>query len=301
MISGVDREAPVVIDVEDKITAMAEEDTPETRVALVLRTINSLIGETSNCSTGYHNKNPKSAEIKKKYDEYIDLLSIINGKAIDYTKTGVLYNIPRHIAKYSKPLPYFMKYASEYYGALNNFSHAPSNMNRLCKDIEKWSSKHRYSAFTSRDFDYRIMIDDSIPIDDELQNQINKLYLDFCKEMAELQHDQSHVRKYGDKTLSAYDAKNFTINWGYYYDKYRSKCLSICSDKKQLANMAVRACYEFYSQKKNSKFMWRVAGDGIVDNIRQVPYPLPSHDENGEYEYLGRKYSLKQIEGVDVE
>lgn len=47
MMEGVDRNTPIVLDIEDKITAMAEEDTPENRAALVLRTINSLIGETS--------------------------------------------------------------------------------------------------------------------------------------------------------------------------------------------------------------------------------------------------------------
>lgn len=82
MMRGVDRNAPVVLDMEDKITALAEEDTPENRVALVLRTINSLIGETSNCATGYHNKQPKSEAARKKYESYVDLLSIINGKAI---------------------------------------------------------------------------------------------------------------------------------------------------------------------------------------------------------------------------
>lgn len=82
MMKGVDRNAPVVMDVEDKITALAEEDTPENRVKLVLRTINSLIGETSNASSCYHNKSPKSEETRKKYESYIDLLSIINGKAL---------------------------------------------------------------------------------------------------------------------------------------------------------------------------------------------------------------------------
>ena len=47
MMKGVDRNAPVVLDMEDKITALAEEDTMDNRVALILRTINSLIGETS--------------------------------------------------------------------------------------------------------------------------------------------------------------------------------------------------------------------------------------------------------------
>lgn len=291
MMKGVDRNAPVVLDIEDKITALAEEDTMDNRVALILRTINSLIGETSNAASCYHNKVPKNLETKKKYESYIDLLSIVNGKAIDYAKTGVLYNIPKHIAKYSKPLPYFMKYASEYYGSLNNLANTNSNMNRLCKDIEQWCKQHKYSV-NMKGFDYTIMIDESIPYNEELQHQINKLYIEFCNEMAALLRDQNNVRKYGDESLSKYDAANFTINWGYYYDRYRQKCQEICDNPKELANMAVRACYEFYPQKKNTKFMWRVASDGILQNLKQVNYPLPIRDDNGEHEYLGKKYSF---------
>ena len=83
MMKGVDRNAPVVLDVEDKITALAEEDTMDNRVALIVRTINSLIGETANCASCFHNKAPKKPETKKKYESYIDLLSIVNGKAIE--------------------------------------------------------------------------------------------------------------------------------------------------------------------------------------------------------------------------
>lgn len=298
MMKGVDRGAPVVLDMEDKITAMAEEDTAENRAALVLRTINSLIGETSNCATGYHNKQPKSEEVRKKYESYVDLLSIVNGKAIDYAKTGVLYNIPKHIAKYSKPLPYFMKYASDYYGSLNTFSHAPSNMNRLCKDLEAWFKTQRYSS-GSRDFDWTIMIDPSIDVEEELQKQINAIYLEFCKEMSSLQHDQMRVRKYGDENLTSYDAQNFTINWGYYYDKYRDRCLEICPDIKKLANATVLTCYQYHPRKNNTKFMWRVAGEGIVSNIAQTKFLLPIRDKAGEYEYLGKKYSFEIIQGVD--
>lgn len=82
MMEGVDREAPIVLDMEDKITALAEPDTQESRLALVLRTINSLIGEISNAASGYHNKAPRDPETKKKYSEYVDLLSILNGKAM---------------------------------------------------------------------------------------------------------------------------------------------------------------------------------------------------------------------------
>lgn len=195
-----------------------------------------------------------------------------------------------------------MKYASDYYGAMKTFSNAPSNMNRLCKDLEAWSKSQRYSN-GSRDFDWRIMIDDSISVPEEIQQEINKIYIEFCTEMAALQFDQRQIRKYGDDSISPYDAKNFVINWGYYYDQYKERCEKICPDLKQLANAAVFACYEYHPQKKNSKFAWRVAGEGIVQNIQQQIFPLPIRDPDGKYEYLGKKYSFAniQIEGDDQE
>ena len=41
---------------------------------------------------------------------------------------------------------------------------------------------------------------------------------------------------------------------------------------------------------KNKKFMWRVAGDGIVDNIKAIDIELPVKDDNGSYLYLGKHY-----------
>ena len=188
-----------------------------------------------------------------------------------------------------------MKYASEYYGGLNKFSHANTNMNRLCKDIEHWCKHSRYAGI-GNDFDYTIMIDNSLPVDDELQSQINELYLKFCNEMVSLQHDQLNVRKYGDSSLSQYNARNFTINWGYYYELYKQECEKLCSDVKQLANAAVRTCYEVYPTKRNTKFMWVVAGKGILSNLEQQIFKLPVKDCAGEYTYLGNRYTFKEIE-----
>lgn len=299
IMEGVDKDIPIVLDMEDKVTALAEEDTKENRLGLILRTLESSIGELSNMASCFHNKMPRDNEVKKKYDSYIDLLSIGTGKEIDFAKTGVRYKIPKHIAKYSKPLPYFMKYASEYYGGLKKFSHAHSNMNRLCKDIESWCKTERYHS-GARDFDYHIMIDETIEVPEELQAAINKMFMKFNREMSELAREQTNVRKYGDEALSKYDSRNFSINWGYYYEVYKQEAEKLCEDKKMLANAAVKACYEFH-QRKNSKFIWVVAGEGILENIKQVKFELPVRDAQGEYEYLGNKYSFTEIvlnEGV---
>ena len=82
IMSGVDRSCPVVIDVEDKITALSEDVVPENVLKLIKRTLHSMIGETSNCATAYHNKIAGTEEQRKKYQNYVNLLSIINGKSI---------------------------------------------------------------------------------------------------------------------------------------------------------------------------------------------------------------------------
>lgn len=284
MMNGIDRNASITIDIDDKITVESEPDTKENKLKIILRSMNSLIGETSNCATTYHNKTPKSEDQKKIYESYIDLLSVINGKSIDFCKTGVIFSIPRNIALYAKPLPYFMKYASEYYGKQKKFSMSYSNMNRLCWEIEKWESKIRFNHKYA-DFDYTIMLNDSIPHNEDNFNLIEAVYLNFCKEMRQLKIDEKEI---------CLTNQNFRINWLYYYNLYKKKCLAICESVSELANIAVCLCYEKYP-KKSKKFIWQVAGDGIVQNLVQADIQLPIENMDGEYEYLGRKYSLVKV------
>lgn len=79
MMKGVDRNAKIVIDIEDKVTALAEKDTIQNRTACIMRSLKSLIGEISNYASCYHNKTPKTEKQKETYARYVDLLSITNG------------------------------------------------------------------------------------------------------------------------------------------------------------------------------------------------------------------------------
>ena len=206
----------------------------------------------------------------------------------------MLFNIPRHIAKYSKPLPYFMKYASPYYARQSKFNTSPSNMNRLCRQIEKWEKSFKWMR-SYKDFDWRIMIDEEVGFDFEKFCLVEQIFFDFCKEMKELTDLQKEIRsretyKEDYASIMSYaDAKDFTIDWAYYYDLYRNKCLSVCPNRKMLANIAVTLCYQKYPGK-NKKFMWRVASDGILENIKAVDIELPVKDRNGSYFYLGKRY-----------
>ena len=81
--SGINRNLPIVIDMEDKVTALKEEINTDNIIECTIRSMTSLVGESSNCATCYHNKSPRTDEQRKKYLEYINILSIVNGKAID--------------------------------------------------------------------------------------------------------------------------------------------------------------------------------------------------------------------------
>lgn len=187
-----------------------------------------------------------------------------------------------------------MKYASPYYMKQSKFNNAPSNMNKLCKQIEKWEKTFKWIR-TYKDFDWHIMIDEDVGIDFKTFCAIEQIYLEFCEEMKDLSQLQRDIRsretyheEYAD-IMSYSDAKDFTIDWAYYYDIYRNRCLAICPNRKMLANIAVTLCYQKYPNK-NKKFMWRVAGDGIVENIKAIDVELPVKDDSGTHTYLGKHY-----------
>jgi hypothetical protein len=299
MMQGVDRTRPTVIDMEDKITVPEEEVNIDNIIKSVILSMDNRIGEYSNVSTGYHNKNPHSPEQKEKYMKYIDLVSILNGKEIDAAKTGVRFNLPKHISKYAKPLPYFMKYAGEYYRNMKDLSKAKSLLNRLCWDIEKWQKKIRFKR-TFKDFNYHIMIDNNLLHDDLKFQAMEELYLKFEKEMSEVRKQNAMRKNHGEYAnyfgdLSSEEILNTKINWGYYYNRYKELAENICPSENERANYAVELCYGKY-KNKGKKFIWTVATDGILSNLKQQKIELPIQDDNGKYEYLGRLYNLQEVD-----
>jgi hypothetical protein len=293
MMSGIDRNSITVMDVDDKVVVEDEEVNIDNFVKVILRTMKNLIGEYSNYSSAYHNKQPKTPEQKAKYDGYIDIISVLTGKSIDYAKTGVLYTMPRNIAKYGRPLPWFMRYRSDYYKKMK-LSRSNSNMNKLCWQIERWEKKVKWKR-TYKDFDYALMIDDSLTYDRSLYKKIERVYHRFCKEMKQLKLDDISARA---------DGYTGGIAWDHYYKLYRERCLKKCDNldednkEKILANICVHLVYEKYP-KGNKNFLWQMAGVGIVANLKQVDVSLPIRDDSGKYIYLGKRYSIVDVKNVN--
>lgn len=196
-----------------------------------------------------------------------------------------------------------MRYRDPYY-ARQKLSRAPSNMNRLCWELESWGKQIRWKK-PDKPFDYSIMINGTIVTDPAVESAVERIYLEFCKESASAVREQSRIRKYADDDVKQRythgEARRYIYKWDGLYEKYKELCRMVCPDVHVLANIAVRLCYEKYPSK-NKKFLWVVAGDAIVDNIRQADIvTLPIRKDDGEYEYLGRKYTLIDVPGSQIE
>ena len=301
MIQGVDMSVPVVMDVDDKITILPQDYNEENICELILHNLDNRIGEYSNYATCYHNKMKKTEKTKKIHDDYIATLSVMTGKEIDAAKCGIRFNLPRQISKYARPLPYFMQFAGDYYKILKEFNKYKSNMNSLCFDIERWENTKK-TRKTVEGFDYHIMIDDSVEVDDETLQKVEEVYLEFNKVIRRLLLERSKcndweknkewIKKY--MAINKKQALAFDINWNYYYDMYKDKLLAISHNKALLVNCLVKLTYEKYP-RSTKKILWSVAGDWVVNNIDVVNKQLLVRDPNGDISILGDNYRWEDI------
>ena len=83
------------------------------------------------------------------------------------------------------------------------------------------------------------------------------------------------------------------------FNKYiRLEAYKISSNVCELASLAVVLCYELYPSD-NKSFCWNIFSEGLLENIRnnkQDHILFPFIDKDGDIEYLGKTYSLKEID-----
>jgi hypothetical protein len=87
------------------------------------------------------------------------------------------------------------------------------------------------------------------------------------------------------------------------YNKFIfQEALLISSNVCELANDAVSRCYISY-EHDNKEFVWSIFGNGIIDNLKKKInsiIKIPFADENGDIEFLGKKYSRMEIK-INIE
>ncbi|GAA0082943.1 RNA dependent RNA polymerase [Clostridium sp. CTA-6] len=301
-IKGINRDSYIVLDIEDKITAKEQPYDKKHIIDFTKKSLSSRIGEISNCASTYHNKFAKDEETRKKYEDYTCLLSVINGKEIDYVKTGIRWNVPRNIAKGAKPLPYFLKYK---YSDQNKHNRSKTKMNEHCWFIEKWERKLKFSKdFINTSY---CMMNNNIPFDDNKYNKVVKLFELYKKEYKSNKNFENMCKNYEkyqyeleELDLNKKVIKDFEIDWDKFYKKYRIEFLEIVPNQSELANYLVELVYNkmngmYYNQ------MWQIVKEGILTNLRinqikPILVPEETKDNMGT-EYLGRYYKFVEYKG----
>lgn len=301
-LKGISCESYIVLDIEDKITAKEQEYNLKNIIDFTKKSLSSRIGEISNCASTYHNKFAKDEPTKKRYEDYTCLLSVINGKEIDYVKTGVRWNVPMTISKGAKPLPYFLKYK---YENQNKHNLSKTKMNEHCWFIEKWEKKLRWKKEFINTSHW--MIDNDIEMNQEKYEKVVDLFKKYIADYSDNKHFDrmcKNYKKYKDEfdemDLDKETVENFEIHWDNFYEGYRQKFISIVPDKSELASYLVELVYNKMNGYHYNQ-MWEIAKEGILINLRKnrvkpILVPKETEDKSGA-EYLGRYYKLVEYKG----
>lgn len=300
---------PIILDVEDKVTAKSKPYTKENIVEYEVMTRDNRIGEITNVATSIENRYTINQDIKKIYDDYSSLLRIFQGKEIDFLKTGFRWHMNKSLRKHLKQLPYFLlfnypskmktyKTLVEKNKKITNSSdklklnayHSPSPMNELCDYICTWEKKHILWSNNMDDLvDTRcLIVNNDLDLTDKKVIRIVRRYInEYADEI------RKHINLHKNSSDNNFDMDKLIER----YKENLSNELQLSEEI--IANYVIKVSYNSFSISKS--LAWSAYGDYIIENLKnnsnpkryisitEVPY-----NTNDSYEYLGKYYEFQE-------
>lgn len=301
---------PIILDIEDKVTAKPKPYTKENIIEYEVMTRDNRIGEITNVATSIENRYTTNDDIFKLYSDYSSLLRIFQGKEIDFLKTGFRWHMNTSLRKHLKQLPYFLLFnyppKMKTYNSIleknkknknkeNNLKlnayHSPSPMNELCDYICTWEKKKiKWDNCINDIFDTRcLIVDNDLSLTDKsIIRKCRKYINDYAATLKK--HFVNGVDKHSDHSKFDFE---LVIN-----DFRRRLKEELGLNENIIANYVILTSYSSISISKS--FAWAAYGDYIIQNlknntnpkrnisIREIPYQT-----NGAYEYLGKYYEFE--------
>ena len=307
----------IILDIEDKVTAKPKKYDKENIVEYEVMTRDNRIGEITNCATSIENKHTTNEEVKKVHEDYSSLLRILQGKEIDFLKTGTRWQMNNGLRRHLKQLPYFLLYnypqkLKTYNGIKernkkienkedkikSNAYHSPSPMNELCDYICTWEKKNILWDNDLKDLmDTRVLIvNNDLDLTD---NNISKVVRRYINKYADELKAHVNIK---DNNQNSGDDKDYRFTMDEIINKFKADLMEeLCiNDEELVANYVIKTSYKSFSMSKS--FAWAAYADYIIKNLRnnsnprrnisieEVPYMT-----NGSYEYLGKFYEFKAV------
>jgi hypothetical protein len=165
-----------------------------------------------------------------------------------------------------------------------------SVVNRISRYLEK-SIQDLKENNKKESYDYTILMDESIQIDD---NKLNKMIALFDKYKS---FKKKNFNKYSDEENRFENLEQLITVLK--KDSYKT----ISSNKRELANLAVYLVYHIY-KTASKDFVWDLFWDGIVENLKKKSSEyvrIPFWDDDGTFGYLWKRYSLKKYSLSELE
>lgn len=284
-------EKPVILDIEDKMTAQSKPYTREQIVEYEILTRDNRIGEITNVATSIENKYTTNEAVRKRYSDYASLLRIFQGKEIDFLKTGFRWHMNQSLRNQLKQLPYFLQF--NYPSKKINTYHSPSPMNELCDYICTWEKRHiLWDKNVESLADIRcLIIDSTYDLSDRKVLRIVRRYInEYADELR--RHTQTGCEKSDD------EHQKFQMDA--LAQSFKQRLQRECQlEEAHLANYVIQVSYRNLSISKS--FAWAAYGDYILENLKKhspktQPVSItevPAQTERS-YEYLGKYYEFTE-------
>ncbi len=304
----------IILDIQDKATAISKPYTKENLIEYEVMTRDSRIGEITNAATSIENRYTTNDGVKTLYSDYASLLRIMQGKEIDFLKTGFRWQMNRGLRKEAKQLPYFLLYSypdklqtyhklrdqnkgiekKEDKLALNAY-HSPSPMNELCDYVCCWERKHILWDRGANDLadTKSLILDHALDLSDpEVIRIVRRAVNEYADEI------HRHFRQHSEKANS--ETAPFAMEE--IVKQHKQKLADQLNlEEKIIANYVIKVSYSRLSISKS--LAWSGYGNYIIGNIKHNSNS-PKHVSIKEvspqaghcYEYLGKYYELKEAD-----
>lgn len=170
---------------------------------------------------------------------------------------------------------------------------APCTINRICWKIEKLFDDRITKS--NSNFDYSILKSNA-EYSSQLFAKIKKIYDRYRRELANYKQYAKNERiKSDERQMQNYLFKT----------DFKKQCLKECPNEEILCDILLDLCYSKSNYSK--QFAWDICGDMIIQNLlkhHNYIISYPTLDDNGDIEFGGQKFSMKNAEikvSVDID
>lgn len=177
-------------------------------------------------------------------------------------------------------------------------------MNKLCWHLDSIDRDIKLTKPKKQNREYiESIINKNIEWCDDRYTKVEELFNKFSKEKSLAIKNTKMSNKSKDNAVDNMvqdDANELDLDS--FYEKYRRLLLEITTNESEFANYAFKISY---SKNKNKDFVWCLAFDGLMRNLKtnfkeKVSVPVQCSKDEG-VEYLGRYYKLKEIADDNIQ